>query len=447
MSRERSKHIKALWAAIEAHESELLKALQEDLGKPEPEALLQELYPLKKEIQYTLRNLHDWTSKRWASTPLALLGTRQYVKAEPKGRVLIISPWNFPVMLTLRPLVSALAAGNSVVLKPSEHTPHTSEVIKKLVNSVFNDDHVKIVLGGPEVAANLTSQPFNHICFTGGTEIGKLVMQSASKNLCSVTLELGGKSPVIIDRTAHINNTIKRIAWGKYLNAGQVCIAPDYMLVESSVHDQVVEGLKKRITHMFSSNPIDSEDLGRIVNKRHYDRILGLIKSAVKDGAVLHVPGGVLELGDQIRKIAPCFLTNCTSDMEIMKQEIFGPVLPILKWDTKSEAIDLVNKNPEPLALYIFSKNRKNISHLIEHTKSGSTAINEVVIQIANPDLGFGGCGSSGIGRSNGKASFDSFSNLRSFVVASTRFNALPLTFPPFGKFGLALTRFIRKWL
>jgi len=443
----RKKNIKLLWSAIEAHEAELLDALYQDLRKPEAEALLQEIYPLKKEFETCLRNIYVWAGKRRVSTPLALMGTNHYVLAEPKGKVLIISPWNFPVMLALRPLFSALAAGNKVVVKPSEHTPNTSDVIKKLVESVFDAETVRVELGGPDVAAGLTSQPFDHICFTGGTEIGKLVMTAAAKNLCSVTLELGGKSPVIVDKSAHVGNTALRVAWGKYLNSGQVCIAPDYMLVEKVKESEIVSALIDRIVSMFGENPIDSEDLGAIVNERHYNRILGLIKSAVKSGAKLHVPGGVLELGKNRRKISPCILTGCTPDMDIMKEEIFGPVLPVLTWESKDEVLDVISKNPDPLALYIFSSKSKNINFFTENTKAGTTAINEVVIQIANPEMGFGGVGNSGMGRSNGKASFDALSNLRSYVSASTRFNLLPLTFPPFGKFGLTFSKIVRKWL
>jgi len=443
----RKKHIKLLWGAIESHESELIEALYLDLNKPEAEALLQEIYPLKKEYETCLRNIYVWSGKRKVSTPLALMGTSHYVLAEPKGEVLIISPWNFPVMLTLRPLFGALASGNRVVVKPSEHTPNTSNVIKKLIGSVFDDDTVSVRLGGPDIAAGLTSEPFDHICFTGGTEIGKLVMKSAAENLCSVTLELGGKSPVIVDKTAHICNAALRVAWGKYMNAGQVCIAPDYMLVEKAKKAEMVQALTDRIVAMFGENPIDSVDLGSIVNARHYNRILGLIKSAVKSGAKLHVPGGVLELGAEKLKIAPCILTDCTPDMEIMKEEVFGPVLPVLTWESKDKVLDVISKNPNPLALYVFSSKSKNINFFTENTKAGSTAINEVIIQVANPDMGFGGIGSSGMGRSNGKASFDAFSNLRSYVSSSTRFNLLPLTFPPFGKKGLMFSRFIRKWL
>lgn len=443
----RKKRLKLLWGAIESHEAELIEALYRDLKKPEAEALLQEIYPLKKEYETCLRNIYVWSGKRNVSTPLVLMGTRHYVLAEPKGKVLIISPWNFPVMLTLRPLFGALASGNRVVVKPSEHTPNTSNVIKKLIESVFDGDTVSVRLGGPDIAAGLTSEPFDHICFTGGTEIGKLVMKSAAENLCSVTLELGGKSPVIVDKSAHIGNTALRVAWGKYVNAGQVCIAPDYMLVEKEKEEEMVQALTDQIVSMFGENPIDSEDLGSIVNVRHYNRILGLIKSAVKSGAKLHVPGGVLELGAEKLKIAPCILTDCTTDMEIMKEEVFGPVLPVLIWESKDEVLDIIAKNPNPLALYVFSSKSKNINFFTENTKAGSTAINEVIIQIANPDMGFGGTGTSGMGRSNGKASFDAFSNLRSYVSSSTRFNLLPLTFPPFGKKGLMLSRFIRKWL
>ena len=445
--KKRIENINALWASIESHQDLLLASLKEDLGKPESEALLQEIYTLKKEVEYCLKNINEWACKRWAPAPLSLFGIRHYVRAEPKGRVLIISPWNFPVLLTLRPLITALAAGNKVVVKPSEHTPKTSDAIKTVVEHALDPGIVKVVLGGPDVAAELTAQSFDHICFTGGTKIGKLVMKAAAEQLISVTLELGGKSPVIIDLTARLKGAAKKIAWGKYLNAGQVCIAPDYLLVEEAISEEFAKRFEENIHEMFGPSPIDSEDLGKIVNKHHYNRILKLIKDAVKDGAKLHIPGGVLELGEERRKIAPCFLTGCTTNMAIMKEEIFGPVLPIITWRETGEVFEIIDKNPNPLALYIFSSKRKKIKEFVEGTKAGSTAINEVVIQVANPALGFGGIGTSGIGRSNGKASFDEFSNLRSFVDSTNRPNVLPLTFPPFNKFTVALSRFIRKWL
>ena len=445
--KERKTRLKALWSDVEKHEQEILDALYADLAKPEAEAILHEIYPIKKEIQFALKNLSSWMGKRYVSTPLSMIGTRHFVLAEPKGKVLIISPWNFPIMLTLRPLVGAIASGNSVVVKPSEHTPHSSAVIKKLINSAFPEDIVQVVLGGPEVAAGLTASPFNHMCFTGGTNIGRKVMEAATKQLCSVTLELGGKSPVIVDKTANIKNAASKIAWGKYLNSGQVCIAPDHMLVEKSLEKELVNKIKGRVTDMFGEHPLESEDLGKIVNQHHYDRILSLIDDAVKMGAKLHIPGGVLEQGVDKRKISPCILTDCTNDMGIMQEEIFGPVLPVMSWTQKEEVIDIISKNPHPLALYIFSSNSNNTDWFIENTTAGSTAVNEVIIQVANCELPFGGIQTSGIGRSSGKYSFDSFSNLRSFVVQTSRFSALPLTFPPFKGRGLTFSRLVRKWI
>ena len=445
--RERKARVKLLMSAVLDFEQELLEALKTDLDKHEAEATLQEIYPLKKEAQYAISNLDRWMGKRYASTPLALIGTRHYVKAEPKGRVLIISPWNYPVMLTLRPLIGAIAAGNSVVVKPSEHTPTVSRVIKMLLESIFTEDIVKVELGGAEVAAKLTASHFNHINFTGGTNIGRLVMKSAAEHLCSVTLELGGKSPTIIDKSANLKNAALKIGWGKYMNAGQVCIAPDHLLIEKSIEAEFTTALLNRITTMYGENPIDSPDLGKIINATHYNRILRLIKDATEKGATLHVPGGVLEMGAEKSKISPCILTGCTLDMAIMQEEIFGPVLPVLTWETREEAVSIILRNPYPLALYIFSSKSKNIDWFIDNTQSGSTGINEVVIQVANSDLPFGGIQSSGMGRSGGQEAFDSFSNLRSFVVQTHPFSFLSLTFPPFKVLGITFSRFARKWL
>ena len=445
--RERKARVKLLMSAVSDFEQELLDALKTDLDKHEAEATLQEIYPLKKEAQYTISNLDRWMGKRYASTPLALFGTRHYVKAEPKGRVLIISPWNYPVMLTLRPLIGAIAAGNSVVVKPSEHTPTVSGVIKKLLESIFTEDIVKVELGGAEVAAKLTASHFNHINFTGGTSVGRLVMKSAAEHLCSVTLELGGKSPTIIDKSANLKNAALKISWGKYMNAGQVCIAPDHLLIEKSIETEFTTALLNRITTMYGENPIDSPDLGKIINATHYNRILRLIKDATEKGATLHVPGGVLEMGAEKSKISPCILTGCTLDMAIMQEEIFGPVLPVLTWETREEAVAIILRNPYPLALYIFSSKSKNIDWFIDNTQSGSTAINEVVIQVANSELAFGGIQSSGMGRSGGQEAFDSFSNLRSFVVQTLPFSFLSLALPPFKVLGITFSRFARKWL
>ena len=443
----REQRLKRLKSSIKKFEDDILKALKTDLNKSSAESTLMELYPLSKEIDLTLKNLRHWGSKRRVNTPIALFGTKHYVRPEPKGRVLIISPWNFPIMLTLRPVVSAIAAGNSVVVKPSEHTPNCSNIIKQIIEDVFSTDEVEVVLGGPEIAAELTTQPFNHICFTGGTEIGKKVMRAAAENLCSVTLELGGKSPAIIDKEVNISQAASRISWGKFLNAGQACIAPDYALVPSSNVKEFVGAVELSIVKMYGESPMDSVDLGHIVNEKHYKRILGLIKDAVKQGAELSVPGGILELPDQVNKIAPCIIYNCTPEMSIMQEEIFGPVLVVMSYNSREQALEIIENNPHPLALYIFSKKRKNAKWFIDNTKAGSTVINDVVIQMSNPELSFGGIQKSGIGRSNGKAGFDSFSNLRSFVEANKYFSALPLTYPPFSSFTEKLVRTIKRYL
>lgn len=443
----REQRLKRLKSSIKKFEDDILKALKTDLNKSSAESTLMELYPLSKEIDLTLKNLRHWGSKRRVNTPIALFGTKHYVRPEPKGRVLIISPWNFPIMLTLRPVVSAIAAGNSVVVKPSEHTPNCSNIIKQIIEDVFSTEEVEVVLGGPEIAAELTAQPFNHICFTGGTEIGKKVMRAASENLCSVTLELGGKSPAIIDKEVNISQAASRISWGKFLNAGQACIAPDYALVPSSNVEEFVDAVELSIVKMYGESPMDSADLGHIVNEKHYKRILGLIKDAVKQGAVLRVPGGILELPDKLNKIAPCILYNCTPEMSIMQEEIFGPVLVVMSYNSREQALEIIENNPHPLALYIFSKKRKNAKWFIDNTKAGSTVVNDVVIQMSNPELSFGGIQKSGIGRSNGKAGFDSFSNLRSFVEANKYFSALPLTYPPFSSFTEKLVRTIKRYL
>ena len=442
----RAKRLKRLKSSIKKFEGKILSALKKDLKKSSVESTLMELYPLTKEIDLVLKNLRNWSSKRKVNTPLALLGTKHYIKAEPKGKVLIISPWNFPIMLTLKPVISALAAGNSIVVKPSELTPTCSQVIKQIIEDAFSKEVAEVKLGGPEVAVELTSQPFNHICFTGGTEIGKKVMRAASENLCSVTLELGGKSPVIIDDTTHLNTAASRISWGKYLNAGQVCISPDYALVPKTKQIQFVDEVESSIVKMYGESPMDSLDLGHIVNEKHYKRILDLIKDAVKRGAELRVPGGILELPNNSNKIAPCILYNCNHEMKIMQEEIFGPVLVVMGYESYEQALEFISKNPHPLALYIFSKKRKNIQWFVDNTKAGSTVINDVVIQMSNPELSFGGIQQSGIGRSNGKAGFDSFSNLRSFVEANNYFSALPLTYPPFSNFTDKLVRVIKRY-
>ena len=439
--------LKALWESVCSHEDSLIQALSTDLGKPREEVHLQEIYPLKAEIKHARRHLRGWMAPRPSSTPLAMLGTTSYVQPEPKGHLLIISPWNFPVILTLRPLVSAIAAGNRVVLKPSEHTPETSKVLASIVEQAMDPQLATVIQGGPKVSAWLTQQPFQHICFTGGTNIGKKVMKAASEHLASVTLELGGKSPAIVDASAHLVDASRRIAWGKCLNNGQVCIAPDYLLVETSIAERFVSELKMRFSEMYGADEqaqLLNLERSKMVNDHHFTRVVGLIEDALSKGAKV-VHGGVWDAPS--RRITPTILDNVTSDMQVMKEEIFGPVLPLIRWTHDTDVNDIVAANPYPLAMYFFSKRQKAIERWMRLNPSGTTAINEVVLQVASPGLPFGGIQSSGMGRTGGLAGFNQFSNMRSVLRQTFRWNVLPLTFPPFGPRSLWLAKTVQRWL
>lgn len=444
---ERRDQLQDLWNAVLAHEGALIEALEADLGKPREEVHLQEIYPLKAEIQLARRHLRGWMAPRPVDTGLAMLGTRSFVQANPKGHMLIISPWNFPVILTLRPLVSALAAGNRVIVKPSEHTPETSKVLAAIVSRALPEEHVAVVQGGPEVSAFLTFLPFQHICFTGGTNIGKKVMKAAADNLASVTLELGGKSPAVMDATAHLADATRRMAWGKCLNNGQVCIAPDYALVEESISKPFITAMKARFAEMYGdeeTTQLTSTQRSHVVNDHHFQRLVGLIEDAVAKGAnVAH--GGTWD--KTTRRIAPTILENVTLDMKVMQEEIFGPVLPVMTWREPREVQRIVRANPHPLAMYFFSKNDTQIAEWMRTIPAGTTGINEVVLHVANPNLPFGGIQTSGMGRTGGLAGFEAFSNMRSVLKQTSRLNLLPLTFPPFNGLSLSLARVVQRWL
>ena len=439
--------LKRLWQAVLKHEDVLVKAMHEDLRKPATEVHLHEMYPVKAEIKHAVKHLGGWMVPMPTSTPLSMVGTSAAIEHQPKGHVLIVSPWNFPVILTLRPLISAIAAGNRCIVKPSEHTPNTSEALKSIIQEALPQEVAAVVLGGPEVSASLTAMPFQHICFTGGTNIGKKVMKAAADNLASVTLELGGKSPAVVDATAHLQDASRRLAWGKCLNNGQVCIAPDYALVEESIAPAFLEAMKARFDDMYGSDEasqLHSDQRSQIVNDAHFQRVVGLIEDAVAQGAeVIH--GGTWDAA--ARRIAPTLLTGVTLDMKVMQEEIFGPVLPVMTWRDPSEVQTLVQANPHPLAMYFFSKNETAISAWMRAIPAGTTGVNEVVLHVANPNLPFGGIQTSGIGRTGGLAGFEAFSNMRSVLRQTSRFNVLPWTFPPFNGFSLTLARVVQRWL
>jgi aldehyde dehydrogenase (NAD+) len=361
------------------------------------------------------------------STPLALSGTSSRYQYEPKGTCLIISPWNFPVNLTFGPLVSAIAAGNTAILKPSEITPHTSTIMAKIVKELFPEDEVCMVEGGIEVSRELLKLPFNHIFFTGSPGVGKVVMKAAAENLSTVTLELGGKSPVIVDETANLKSAAKKIAWGKFLNSGQICISPDYLLVKESVKDALIEAIMNQVQNFYSANPSESNSYSRIVNKSHYLRLVGHLEDAKSKGATLAI-GGDYEA--ESCYIAPTLLNNLPDTATLMQEEIFGPLLPVISYKSTDEAISYINAREKPLALYIYSRDSHTTEHILKQTRAGSTCINTNLLQYSNLHLPFGGVNNSGMGKSHGYYGFREFSNQRS-VLEQHFPTAMELLFPP----------------
>ena len=369
---------------------------------------------------------------RRVRAPLALLGSRSRVMVEPKGVVLIISPWNFPVNLTFGPLVSAIAAGNCVILKPSEMTPHTSACMKRIVADVFDESEVAVIEGDATVAEALLERRFDHIFFTGSPAVGKIVMKAAAEHLTSVTLELGGKSPVIVDRTANLDEAARKIAWGKFLNSGQICIAPDYLLVDDAVHAEFIPKLRDAI----------HAETGWLVNDRHASRIKRLFDGAVARGAQV-VAGGSFD----DRKVAPTVLDNVASDAPIMQEEIFGPLLPVIRYKSLDDALRVINEREKPLVLYLFSRSRAVIRDVLRGTRAGGTAINDTLVQFYQHNLPFGGVGNSGMGKAHGFYGFEAFSNARGVLEQPLRFSTIQLLYPPYNKFKQKLIDFTIKYL
>ena len=407
---ERKTKLLALKRAVEeTFRQEIRDALYADFKKPQAETDLTEIFAVTSEINHTVKYLEKWMSDHYVRTPLSFFGSSSYVRYEPKGVCLIISPWNFPVNLSLGPLISAVAAGNSAIIKPSEYTPHSSAVIRKIVNHVFSPDEVEVVEGGVETSAELLALPFNHIFFTGSPQVGKVVMKAAAEHLASVTLELGGKSPVIIDETAHIRQAARRLAWGKFMNSGQICIAPDYVFVHRSKTESFVEELKQVLQEFYGNNALVSESYCSIVNGKHADRVHTYLEDAVEKGA--QVAFGGKKEGE---RIGPTILTNVPVDSKIMREEIFGPLLPVLSYDDPEEVVKHISSGEKPLALYIYSNKNSRIEFFLSQTRAGGTCINNNDMHFLQPYLPFGGDNNSGIGKAHGEWGFKAFSNERS---------------------------------
>jgi len=388
----------------------IIQALKADLHKPEFETYATEI-GVTKEIDYALKHINNWTKPKKAAVPLNLFPYSAKIYPEPLGVVLIIGPWNYPFQLIISPLVGAIASGNCTIIKPSELAPHTSNLITELIHKYFSSEYIAVVPGAVETSQQLLAEKFDHIFFTGGTAIGKIVMEAAAKHLTPVTLELGGKSPCIIDTDINLEHTAKRITWGKFINAGQTCIAPDYLLVDQKIKPDLVNALQKCLKEFYGENPDVSPDYARIIHQKHFDRLANFLKC----GEV--IIGG--ETNPEELYIAPTLLENVSLTDTVMQEEIFGPILPIIEYTDINEAITLINSRPKPLALYLFSQNKNLQKRILQETSSGGICINDTVMQVGVSSLPFGGVGDSGIGSYHGQASFDTFSHYKSVLQNS----------------------------
>ena len=428
----RLQQLECLEALLRQHEPAVLEALAADLGKPPLEATF-ELVAVRQELQLTRRQLRRWLAPRRVGVDLALRPSQAWLQPEPLGCVLIIGPWNYPFQLCLHPLVSALAAGNSVVLKPSEHAPSTAALIARLMAEAFPPEVVQVVLGDGAVAARLLEERFDHIFFTGGGRVGRLVMAAAARHLTPVTLELGGKSPAIVLEDADIATTARRLVWGKGLNAGQTCIAPDHLLVQPSCRDALVAAMAEEIQRFYGSDPLASPDLGRIVNAAQFTRLQGLLAAAQGRQQVL--VGGRWE-AEQCR-IEPTLVAVDGPEDPLMQEEIFGPILPLQLVANLEQALEEVRRRPKPLALYLFSRSAAAQRRVLEASSSGGVCFNDVVLQAGAAALPFGGVGESGMGSYHGQAGFLTFSHQRS-VLRRPFWLDLPFRYPPYaGKLAL----------
>ncbi len=430
----RRKQLNALSKLLENHQKEILNALSDDLRKPPTEALF-EIIAIKQEIKLAQKNLSKWMQLKQVNVPISLRPAQAFVQPDPLGCILIIGPWNYPFSLTLQPLVGAFAAGNTAVLKPSEHAPHVSHLIKKLIEKYFQQNITKVIEGDGQIAANLITQKFDHIFFTGGENIGKKVMEAAAKNLTPVTLELGGKSPAVIIDGANLEVTAKRIIWGKSLNAGQTCIAPDHLLVEHKLFDSLISNLKTSIDDFYGKAPLESKHLGSIINQSQFNRLHHLLKQAKINNQIIY--GG--ECDESEKRISPTLIKIENRTDQLMQEELFGPLLPILSIRNLDEAISDFKYLPKPLALYLFGGNDKEQERIVSMTSSGGVCLNDVVLQAGIPELPFGGIGASGMGKYHGKAGFDNFTHYKS-ILKRPFWLDLNFRYPPY-KLDLSLLK------
>lgn len=430
----RVEQLKTLRQVIKDNEARIFEALNKDLGKSNYESYLTEIGLLLEEIGFTLKHLPSWIKPKRVRTPILHFPASSRIIPEPYGVALIIAPWNYPFQLAVAPLIGAMAAGNCAVIKPSEYSRHTSHLLADLVRDHFPGDYITVIEGDVTVNQALLKEHFDTIFFTGSVPVGRIVMAEAARNLTPVTLELGGKSPAIVDETANLKLSARRIASGKFINAGQTCIAPDYVLVQGTVKDEFIAAFKEQLHHFFGDDPGTHSDYPRIISERHFDRLQGFLET----GTILH--GG--ETDRESRYIAPTLIADVSWEDPVMQEEIFGPILPVLTYDDISEAITAINSRPKPLALYLFSNSGKIRQKVTTEISYGGGCINDTLIHLATPHLPFGGVGESGMGSYHGKASFDAFTHYKSILKNSFLFDN-PFRYPPYGnKLGLVKKMF-----
>jgi len=431
---------------ILSHQEDIRKAIHADFKKPYPEIDISEIFVVTSEINHAIKNLKAWMKPKKVSTPKTLLGTKSHIQYEPKGTCLIIAPWNYPFNLASAPLVSALAAGCTAIIKPSEMTPHSSALIRRLVEEVFDQHTVAVFEGEIPISQMLLAKPFDHIFFTGSPVVGKMIMKAAAEHLTSLTLELGGKSPAIIDRQADLRDAAGKIIWGKFVNCGQTCIAPDYILVDDLVKVSFLSELKIQLLKMYDpeAKGIDqSKDYARIVSQKHLQRLKRMLSDANLKGAKTIFGGGITETDNYFE---PTLLTEVTDEMEVMQEEIFGPILPILSYTDLTAAIDYINKRPKPLALYAFSKDKFTTDQILHQTSSGGVVINDCILHFLQNELPFGGVNNSGMGKAHGHHGFLAFSNEKAVLNQRIGLTTSKPLYPPYGITGKKIIKALIKW-
>lgn len=432
----RKRQLKSFYQLLVKEEKRIAEALKADLGKSAEESFLTEIGTLRKETSLFISKLEKWMKPKKVSTPMVAAPAKSMIKSEPFGTCLILGAWNYPFLLTLNPMIAAIAAGNCAIVKPSELSPATSSLMAELVHKYLDMNAVTVIEGGKESSEQLLSLPFNKIFYTGGERVGKIVMRSAAEHLCPVTLELGGKSPCIVDKNIDLKVAMNRIVWGKFMNAGQTCVAPDYLLVHHSNLDSVVDALKSAIVKQYKKDPKKNRFFGRIVNQQHFQRLLGYL-----DGQQI-VHGGEHDIEEKY--IAPTVVLNPSFDSPLMQEEIFGPIIPVISFSGRSDMLDFISKRPKPLAAYVFTQDKEFEQKAIENISAGSMCINDTQMFMANAELPFGGVGASGMGSYHGKFGFDTFSHQKTVMRRSFSFEN-SIRYVPFGRMKMWLIRKLLK--